>query len=248
MMQRIKKYIKRLLVPDLRYKIHKTPYALQKLGTAYGGWIIPDGLLGKDSICYLAGAGEDISFDTTLARRIGCPVWIFDPTPRSQQHFEKVVEAATAGKPFYVYPGQAYDIDAASVHLLHFVPLGLWNQSGILKFFAPKNETHISHSISNLQKTSHYFEAKVDRLSHIMETNGHPRLHLLKLDIEGAEFEVLDSILEDKPDITILCVEFHPEKDGSTARIQLALDKLTAGGFRVIARDNMDFTFLNTGS
>ena len=248
MIHRIKKYIKRLIAPDLRYRIHKTSYTLQKLGTAYGGWIIPTGLLGKDSICYLAGAGEDISFDTALARRIGCPVWIFDPTPRSQQHFDKVMEAAKTNQPFYVYTNEPYDIDASSALLLRFIPVGLWKDAGTLKFFAPKDATHVSHSISNLQNTDHYFEARVHRLKHIMQEQGHPRLDLLKLDIEGAEFEVLDTILEDRINITILCVEFHPDQDGSTARIQSALDKLAAGGFKVIARDEMDFTFLKTGS
>jgi hypothetical protein len=36
---------------------------LLRLGTTYGGWIIPvDAGLTADSICYCAGAGEDISF------------------------------------------------------------------------------------------------------------------------------------------------------------------------------------------
>ncbi|HVU55841.1 MAG TPA: FkbM family methyltransferase [Puia sp.] len=246
MIHRIKKYVKHLIAPDLRYKIHRIPHPLKKLGTAYGGWTIPTTLLGKDSVCYLAGAGVDISFDAALARRIGCPVWIFDPTPRAQQHFDQLIKAAANHKTFYVYPDTPYDIDPASASLLHFIPIGLWNHADTVKFFAPKNDTHVSHSISNLQDTDHYFEAKVQRLSDIMQTRGHQRLDLLKLDIEGAEFEVLDTILEDGIDITILCVEFHPEKDGSKARIQAALDKLVDHGFRIIARDEMDFTFLKT--
>jgi len=248
MIHRIKKYVKHLIAPDLRYKVHRAPRPLIKLGTDYGGWTIPVTLLGKDSICYLAGAGTDISFDTTLARRLGCPIWIFDPTPRSQQHFDDLIKAAAEHKTFYVYPEIPYDIDAASARLLHFIPIGLWSRTDMVKFFAPKNETHVSHSISNLQDTDHYFEAKVQRLRDIMQARGHQRLDLLKLDIEGAEFEVLDTILADGIDITLLCVEFHPDKDGSKARIQSTLDKLADHGFRIIARDEMDFTFLKTGS
>jgi len=248
MIHRIKKYVKHLIAPDLRYKVHRAPRPLIKLGTDYGGWTIPVTLLGKDSICYLAGAGTDISFDTTLARRLGCPIWIFDPTPRSQQHFDELIKAAAEYKTFYVYPEIPYDIDAASARLLHFIPIGLWSRTDMVKFFAPKNETHVSHSISNLQDTDHYFEAKVQRLRDIMQARGHQRLDLLKLDIEGAEFEVLDTILADGIDITLLCVEFHPDKDGSKARIQSTLDKLADHGFRIIARDEMDFTFLKTGS
>jgi FkbM family methyltransferase len=248
MIHRIKKHIKHLIAPDLRYKVHRTPYPLQKLGTGYGGWTIPTSLLKKDSICYLAGAGVDISFDTALARRIGCPVWIFDPTPRSQQHFDDLMRAVAEQKTFFVYPGIPYDIDTTSARLLNFIPIGLWSRTDTVKFFAPKDKTHVSHSIANLQDTDHYFEARVQRLRDIMQVQGHSRLDLLKLDIEGAEFEVLDSILEDRIDITILCVEFHPDKDGSKARIQSALNRLTDHGFQVIARDEMDFTFLKTGS
>jgi FkbM family methyltransferase len=248
MIHRIKKYVKQLINPDLRYTILKVPYKLKKLGTAYGGWTIPADLLGKDAICYLAGAGEDISFDVSLARQIRCPVWIFDPTPRSRQHFDKVIEAAKTGRPFYVNANEPYDIDAASALLLHFIPVGLWDRTDTIRFFAPKDETHISHSISNLQNTSHFFEARVQRLSDIMRTHGHSHLDLLKLDIEGAEYEVLQSILEDKINIKILCVEFHPDKDGNIQQVQSALDKMKANGYSIIARDEMDFTFLNTGS
>src|SRR3990167_849454 len=65
------------------------PYDLMRLGTQYGGWIIPKNhTLTGDSICYLAGAGEDISFDCALAKQFGCNVRIVDPTPRAIRHFE----------------------------------------------------------------------------------------------------------------------------------------------------------------
>src|SRR5690242_8717937 len=55
---------------------------LVELGTpGYGSWIVPLGLLGPASVCYLAGAGEDISFDLELVARCRCPVHLFDPVP-----------------------------------------------------------------------------------------------------------------------------------------------------------------------
>ena len=46
---------------------------LIRLGTAYGGWLIPaDAGITSSSICYSAGAGEDISFDCALAERFHC--------------------------------------------------------------------------------------------------------------------------------------------------------------------------------
>jgi hypothetical protein len=42
------------------------------VGTSYGGWLLPKHHnLTQTSICYLAGAGEDISFDCALVERFG---------------------------------------------------------------------------------------------------------------------------------------------------------------------------------
>ena len=42
-----------------------------------------------------------------------------------------------------------------------------------------------------------------------MDELGHDHLDLLKLDIEGAEYEVLDSLAAEGIRSRILCVEFH---------------------------------------
>ena len=54
------------------------------IGTEYGGWTIPANYLTESSICYLAGAGEDISFDVGIVEKYGCQVLLFDPTPRAK--------------------------------------------------------------------------------------------------------------------------------------------------------------------
>ena len=42
-----------------------------------------------------------------------------------------------------------------------------------------------------------------------MEMNGHDSIDLLKIDIEGFEYEVLQSCLEERIPIKQICVEFH---------------------------------------
>ena len=64
-----------------------------------------------------------------------------------------------------------------------------------------------------------------------MRELNHSRLDLLKLDIEGAEFEVLNSMIEDGVDATVLCIRVRPARssdgdlrDGQTARqVRLSL-------------------------
>ncbi len=250
-LKRLKKFLKQILLRDIRYTLYKTPYPLEKLGTGYGGWIIPAGLLHAGSVCYLAGAGEDISFDTALAMRYHSRIFIFDPTPRSKAHFDRLMEAVHNGIPMPINqqaPREIYELDKEAAALLHFEEIGIWNRTATLKFFAPKDASHISHSIANLQDTGTYFEARVERLSEIMRSKAHDSLDLLKIDIEGAEFEVIDSILEDKPDIKILCVEFHTGKDRADGmnRIRETVKKLERNGYAVIARENFDFTFMKT--
>ena len=42
-----------------------------------------------------------------------------------------------------------------------------------------------------------------------MKEPGHDRVDLLKLDIVGAEYEVLKSIIEDHVDVKVVCVKFN---------------------------------------
>lgn len=218
---------------------------VERIGTPYGGWIIPQNRLKPDSVCYLVGAGEDVSFDLGVAAQYGCTVHIFDPTPRAVAHFEGLVQniknglpAKCATSPTGFYP--EYPADLAE--RLHFHPVGIWNADTTLRFFAPKNETFVSHSLVNLQQSDRFIEVPVRRLSGLMQELGHSKIDLLKLDIEGAEYQVIQSLLEDKVEVGILCIEF----DESAAnhldtkylqRIKETLMALLAAGYRVIAKE-----------
>lgn len=200
---------------------------LTKVGTSYGGWVIPKTLLDTNSICYCVGCGEDISFDLGLIETFDCHVFGFDPTPRAITY----VQEHTKTEDRY-----------------HFSDLGLWDEENTLRFFAPKNPEHVSHSALNLQKTDNYFEAKVRRLKDIMQSNGHKKLDLLKLDIEGAEYKVLKSIIEDKLSIGILCVEYdesyNPIDKNYRERIKASINDLTTNGYQLVFAWAGNYTFV----
>ena len=61
---------------------------MKRFGTEYGGFYYPENLDGLDSnsIIYCVGAGEDISHDIVLAKKLDSKVYIIDPTPRAIEH------------------------------------------------------------------------------------------------------------------------------------------------------------------
>ncbi|MBC8038607.1 MAG: FkbM family methyltransferase [Rhizobiales bacterium] len=201
---------------------------LEKLGSAYGGWIVPTLDISAGAVCYLAGVGEDITFDLALIERFNCSVFAFDPTPRAKLHVHK---------------------QAAQRSQFHFFEFGLWDAEEILKFYAPANSEHVSHSVLNLQNSDRYFEAPCKRLSAIMREMGHSRIQLLKLDIEGAEYRVIDSLVEDRLDIGIICVEYHAvhndADDEFPGKIKKYVARLCEIGYALVAVEpHLNYTFV----
>lgn len=231
--RRLKKYV-RNRVYQLAGRDPVTGEALARradmscIGTRYGGWSVPVNMLNTESICYCVGCGEDISFDLGLIDQFGCSVNAFDPTPRAIEH----VKRHAAGNLQY-----------------QFSAVGLWDKPERLKFYAPSNPQDVSHSLLNLQKTREFIEVPVERLSAIMRRNGHAKLDLLKLDIEGAEYKVLDSIFADALTIAVLCVEFdeywNPMDEGYLQRISSYVRQIIARGYLMVdAPGNGNYTFV----
>lgn len=201
---------------------------LEEIGSDYGAWVVPTRLLGPDSICYCVGCGEDITFDIGLIDIFGCHVYGLDPTPRAIAHVRTV---------------------AGENSNYHFFDIGLWDKEDTLKFFVPKNPEHVSHSLLNLQKTKDHISVDVKRLSSFMKELGHKRIDLLKLDIEGAEYRVIDSILEDEIDVGVLCVEydecFNPLDAEYRKRIKNSIHSLMNTGYSLVcSQGNGNYTFV----
>jgi len=193
---------------------------MTRLGSDYGGYFVPLGRVDERSVCYSGGVGEDTTFDEELIERTGCSVEAFDPTPRAVAHAATVV----ARHPRF-----------------HFMPVGLWSEDTCVDFFAPANPAHVSHSITNLQGTTETMRVEVRRLSSVMKELGHDHLDVLKLDIEGAEHVVIESMLADEIHPAVLCVEFDQPVKVKALRATLA--SLNAAGYTLAATDDWNYTF-----
>ncbi len=192
---------------------------LIRLGSDYGGWWVPEEIVGPGRIAYCGGAGEDISFDLALFAR-GCTVRVFDPTPRAIAH-----------------------VQASDPHSerFTFVPVGWWSHDANLKFYAPTDPRHVSHSVVNLQGTSDHFLAPVRPVRVLMHELGDERVDLIKMDIEGAEHEVLSALLSSGPVPDVLCVEF--DQPCSVRTIVRMTRQLCRHGFAVLKVEGWNVTY-----
>ncbi|GAB3963161.1 hypothetical protein GCM10028805_65710 [Spirosoma harenae] len=224
---------------------------LVHVGSHYHGYHLPKNFLTSDSICYCVGAGEDISFDTELKVLFDSNVFIFDPMPEGIKHFEKLKEYTANRKPLTIEPTVpfTYRINHEQLDTITFVETGVWDHKGKLKFFAPNRDDYASHSLYLFQDSGDYIEAPVDRLGNLMTMLGHTSVDVVKLEIEGAEYKVIDTILEDKLDVKIILVEFDEVHNTNGKlfhlRIKNTCKKLKKAGYVLVhSTHNMKRTFI----
>jgi len=235
-------------------------YPLKRLGTDYGGWTFVDDANLYGSTIVSAGLGEDASFDVEFARQYDAKVIIVDPTPRAIAHFNALMAEIGNGKRRnYVSGGKqpvaAYDLRGLSPANFTLVSKALWNTRGTLKFFEPANSTHVSYSIVNYQQDygqdSKYLEVESITVAELLELTGLDRgLKLLKLDIEGAEVEVISELLDGHLRPNQILVEFDELNVPSRKafdRIDFVDSKLKAHGYKCIYTDGQaDFLYVRS--
>jgi FkbM family methyltransferase len=200
---------------------HVSGLRLERLGSEYGGWVVPTALIESGWVCYCGGVGEDVTFDVALIERFGCDVYAFDPTPRAVVHAAQV---------------------ARDEPRFRFQPLGLWSEDTTLRFYAPRDPAHVSHSVVNPQGTDTYFTAECRTLRTLVNQCGHDRIDLLKIDIEGAEHRVLRSMLESSIRPVVVCTEI--DQPVSLRQLWSTLIRLRRGGYRLVAVDGWNLTLV----
>lgn len=206
---------------------------LIKLGSDYGGWSFQDRPSLQNSTIVCCGLGEDASFDIEMANKYNARVIMVDPTPRAVQHYNKILDAlGNSAQGAYVsggnQPVECYDLSNISRERLVLVDAAVWIESGTVKFFPPPNPDHVSHSISNYQQgydqDADCIEVPSITLDAIMSEHNIHSLPLLKLDIEGAEIQVLQYLMQNKIFPEQILVEYDELKLGT----QQSIDKITA--------------------
>jgi FkbM family methyltransferase len=198
----------------------------------YGGWAIPCDILRADSVVVDIGLGEDISFSESLIAEYGCCVHGFDPTPKSITYVRK-----------------------KSPRNFQLHEMGVASSNRIATFFLPNNPAHASGSIvKSTHVGNNQIDVKLIDIDNVLKVIDQDRIDLLKIDIEGAEYELLDSasFRNNATRIRVLCIEFHHRWDEFGVKATLeATSTLRYLGFECVwqAREtNEEFTYMNTRS
>jgi FkbM family methyltransferase len=183
-------------------------------GNKYGGFYIVPELIKPRAVIYSIGIGEDISFDLEVIKNHHCDIYGYDPTPRSIEWLSH------------------QDLPAN----FHFQPFGIQSKDGNSVFYLPKNKSHVSGSLSLTEITdeNEKISIPVYRLKTMMEKNRHDHISVLKMDIEGAEYDVLEDIINSGIKVEQILVEFHHRfiKDG-VSKTRKALKLLNDNGYKV---------------
>jgi len=159
------------------------------VGTEYGGWLIDLDLVAPNSTILSAGVGEDISFDVSLIQEKGCNVIGVDPTPKSH----RFIESQTTLTNFTLIKKALTSKD-----------------NDVVSLYKNKNDNHVSESILNSHDSvlpfDSYYSSTVT-LCTLFDT--YDNISVVKMDIEGAEYDVIKDLQSIPPSIKQFCVEFH---------------------------------------
>ncbi|MCX7818730.1 MAG: FkbM family methyltransferase [Kiritimatiellae bacterium] len=197
-------------------------------GPDRGAWaLVPRGL-GAASAIYSFGVGRHIGFDLWIIDHFGATVHAFDPTPAARDWI------ATQSLP----------------PRFHFHAVGLADFDGEQSFYAPRRPDSPDYSPvpRSARPAAPAARGPVRRLATLMRELGHPRVDLVKMDIEGGEYRVIADLVEmpaaARP--IQLLVEFHHNFPSVPMDWTLtAIARLRGAGYRVahISPRGLEFCF-----
>jgi FkbM family methyltransferase len=174
-------------------------------------------------VIYSGGVGKNISFELECIKKLNAQVWAFDPTITGIQTIEKITMPEN----------------------FHFLPVALSNEDGTIELIVPVNIDEGSYTrgiYKNGVNQTEVFPCR--KISSLMLEYGHEHIDILKIDIEGAEYDVLHNILDEKLHVHQICVEFHHFFDGIPRRMTTdIIRRLRSSGYRMFHRFELDYSF-----
>lgn len=127
---------------------------------------------------------------------------------------------------------------------LVFIPEGLAGETGSMSFGTPNNPNEGSYVLG--KESTDVVQLPCTSVADLMKRQGHTRIDLLKMDIEGAEYGVIDHIVKNRLPIGQICVEFHHWTPGfRRQQTHRALAQLMWAGYRLVHKHSEDYSFVH---
>ena len=154
------------------------------VGDTYGSKMLDLELVPKGSTVISAGIGEEISFDLELIKEKDCQIVGVDPT-------EKAANFISSTKP----------------DNFTFLRKALYTRKGKVDIFKNSNSKYVSEStlMSHNMVSDKSYKAATVTIPQLLKK--YPDTSVLKMDIEGSEYDVLYSL--DRLEVPQICCEFH---------------------------------------
>lgn len=185
-------------------------------GNTYGGFYVHPNVLNSKSIVYSFGIGEDISFDREMIKMHNCQVFGFDPTPKSIDWIKKEKLPSN----------------------LSFLEYGIDSRTDFVNFNLPINQDFVSGSTISHKNVDekNMISVPMKSFGDITKELGHTHIDVLKMDIEGSEYHVIESILSSDVKIDQILIELHERffEDGKLKNKRL-LASFAAHGYKIFA-------------
>lgn len=180
-------------------------------------WTYAHKELGADSVVYSLGVGDDIGFDLGIIEKFGAKVYAFDPTPYAKEWVD--------GQEL---PGEFV-----------FSPWAASGEDGTLRLYRRvgkrgKRAKVMWTAEDEAGDSNDFIDAPAYTVNTMMKMLGHEKVDLLKMDVEGAEYDVLDGLQQANQPPKQLLVEFHHRFPGiGKQRTAAAIKNLRQIGYKI---------------
>lgn len=184
-----------------------------------GGWLFHPDNLNSESVVYSFGVGENIDFDLMLIKQYDLAVHAFDPTPSTVDWLSAQPDIP---EKFDFHPWAVSDTD----DIITLYPRVRGNKKSKVMYTLIAEEGVADSGV----------DVPAFMIGSMMSKLGHTHVDLMKIDIEGAEYDVLDNMLDNSIKPQQLLIEFHHRIAGiGPKKTAAVIRRLRETGYQLFA-------------
>jgi FkbM family methyltransferase len=201
--------------------------SVEFLGSSDGGWYLKKDKKLYNSTIISAGLGEDASFDIEFINKYNAKVLLIDPTPKAIMHYKSILlnKGKSKIKGYKKKTGKqdtdSYNLKKINNNNFILIEKALFKSNNkLVLFYPPFNPNHVSCSLKSNRNLKNSILVKTITVKNIMKYYNINKISLIKLDIEGAEIEVIKNFISDKIFPAQILVEFDELRNLSKKSIE----------------------------